>query len=157
MRYDLVPIKGKYRGMARSLLATDLLNSKNRNKFEDLLEEYYEFLEYGQEISKQAFERVVAFYNVLKSYGITCEVIAYDENVLESIFGYSIEFLGLDIVHDMCESLIESELNSYVEKMINQNGLCRTESAVREIIPYQEHGGVEWKPCYIYKVILEDN
>lgn len=41
--------------------------------------------------------------------------------------------------------------------MINQNGLCRTEADVRETIPYQEHGGVEWKPCYIYKVILEHN
>lgn len=52
MRYDLVPIKGKYRGMARSLLATDLLNSKSRSKFEGLLEEYFEFIRGKNDKSK---------------------------------------------------------------------------------------------------------
>lgn len=157
MRYDLVPIKGKYRGMARSLLATDLLNPKSRSKFELLLEEYFEFLEYSQDMDKQVFEHTVAFYKILKEYNIICEIIAYDDETLEDVFGYSIEFLGIDIVHDMCESLIESGLSQYTKKMINQNGLCRTEADVEEIIPYQDHGGVEWKPCYVYKVVLEEN
>lgn len=113
MRYDLVPIKGKYRGMARSLLATDLLNPKSRSKFELLLEEYFEFLEYSQDMNKQAFEHMVAFCKVLREYNIMCEIIVYDDETLEDVFEHSIEFLGIDMVHDMCESLIEGKLNSY--------------------------------------------
>lgn len=154
VRYDLVPIKGKYRGMGRSLLATDLLELKSKRKFELLLEEYFEFLEYSQELNKKSFDKIVVFCEVLREHNIPCEIIVYNDEAMKDAFGYSIEFLGIDIVHDMCESLISEEVNLYIQELINENGLCSTVDAVYKIIPYQDHGEVEWKPCYVYRVIL---
>ena len=156
MRYDLVPIKGKYRGMGRSLLATDLLKLKSSRESELLLAEYFEFLEYSQKLNKIFFEKTIDFYEVLKEHNIPCEIIAYDDEVIKDVFGYSIEFLGIDIVHDMCESLISDELNPCIEKWMNINGLCSTEEVIEEVISYQDHGGVEWKPCYVYKVLNKE-
>lgn len=154
MYYDLVPIKGKYRGMGRSLLGTDLLNSETQKQFKYLLELYFEFIDYSQNINKQSFERTIKFCKILESYNVICELIVYDEEVLEEAFGYSIEFLGIDVVHDMCESLIEGGLCSGSEMIVNQNGLCKTMEDVEIMINNQDHGGVEWKGCYVYKVII---
>lgn len=38
MKYDIASIKGTYRGMARSLLATDMITVKGKKHFDFLLD-----------------------------------------------------------------------------------------------------------------------
>ena len=156
MRFDLVPIRSNYRGIGRSLLGTDLLTEKTEKKYKWLLEEYFKYLEIElfEEVGKKSFDKTIDFYKLLRSYDIMCEIIVYNESSLQEAFGYPIEFLGIDIVHDMCESLIEDSLNPRIEKYINTNGLCRNLEDVKTIIPFQDCGNVDWKPCYVYKVII---
>lgn len=155
MHYDLVPIKGKYRGMGRSLLGTDLLNETSRNIFGLLLEEYYSFLEYSQSQDRTSFEKMVVFGKILEEFDILYEIIVYDKKILTDAFGYPVELLGIDIVHDMCESLIAEGVNPQIIHVLNENGLCNTIEDVKRIILYQNSGEVEWEPCYVYKVIFE--
>ena len=154
MKYDIAPINETYRGMERALTAADLLNSKTKKIYKDLLEKHFLYLEYGEEVSETAFEKMLVYYQEVITYDISCEIIAYDVVPLDNLYGYSLQLLGIDIVHDMCESLISEGVNLHVRGLINENGLCDTVDSVNEIIPYQDHGGVEWKPCYVYKVIL---
>ena len=44
MKIDIVPIKENYRGIGRSLLATDLLTKKSKKDFAKLLEMYDAYL-----------------------------------------------------------------------------------------------------------------
>lgn len=155
MHYDLVPIKGKYRGMGRSLLGTDLLNETSRNIFGLLLEEYYSFLEYSQSQDRTSFEKMAVFGKILEEFDILYEIIVYDKKILTDAFGYPVELLGIDIVHDMCESLIAEGVNPQIIHVLNENGLCNTIEDVKRIIPYQNSGEVEWEPCYVYKVNFE--
>lgn len=156
MRYDIAITNRKYRGMERAVTATDLLNPKTEKQYDVVLEKYFSYLEYADKVDEISFEKTVAYYLELRQYDIPCELIAYGSIPVENIFGYSTELLGIDIVHDMCESLICDELNPEIVHLLNENGLCENVEDVEKIIPFQDYGGVEWKPCYVYKVILLD-
>lgn len=155
MRYDIVPIKSQYRGMDRTLLITDLWNSNSKKHFDELLEKYYLYLENCEVISKKAFEDVIIFFQEVIKYDILCEMIVYDTVPLDTAFGYPVELIGIDIVHDMCESLLSDTVSPQVLYRLNKNGLCRTVNDVGEIIPFLKHGAVEWNPCYVYRVKFE--
>lgn len=152
MRFAIVLIKGKYRGMEREV---DIpWNSKTKKTYYQLLEKYFLYIELKcwSDYNADSLEKMIAFYNELCAYEINCEVIGYANEPLEQVCGYSVDLLGIDIVHDMCESLISDEINPQIAHLLNENGLCDTEVDVERIIPFQDHGNVEWLPCYVYRI-----
>lgn len=158
MRYDIVPIKQKYRGMDRSLLATDLLTLKSKSEFDKLLNTYYTYLECIEEnISDTGLKSLIHIYEEFKKFGVPCEIIVFDSIPHKNVFGYQIELLGIDIVHDMCESLLSDDINSCIYHLLNENGLCKTEQDVEKIIPFQDCGNVEWSPCYVYELVRNNS
>lgn len=108
VQYDIVPIKNKYRGMGRSLLATDLYTRQTKKEFEYLLNVYFEYLDdlEQQFPSKNGLVSLLRFCDELGKFGIVCEVIVYDIYPLEAAFDCVLDFLGIDIVHEMSESLL---------------------------------------------------
>lgn len=153
MRYDIVPLGQTYRGMARSLTPLHLRTPKTKKRFEELLEIYFFYIELCENVSQSAFESMLTCYNLFCTYGIPCEIIVYDDIPIDNAFGYPIELLGIDIVHDMCESLISDSCNPGINHLLNENGLCKTVEDIERIIPFQDCGIVNWSPCYVYRVI----
>lgn len=151
MRCDIVPLGQKYRGMGRSLDVTHFKNCLPKDSFDDLLEVYFDYIDYGCEINPM-FDKLLAFYKKFRDHGVYCEVIAYATYPIENLHGYTVELLGIDIAHDMCESLIAEDVNPNIQNLLNENGLCQTVEDVETIIPFQDHGTVEWQPCYVYTV-----
>ena len=154
MRYDIVPMKQKYRGMGRSLTVTDLWNKKTQKVYDILLEKYFRYLDLYELADKRSFEEMILFCQEIIEYDIDCEMIVYDAKPIEEIYGYELELLGIDIIHDMCESLISDAVNPLARYLLNDNGLCKTEIDVEKIVPLQIHGNLKWIPVYVYKVRL---
>lgn len=154
MNYDIVPINNRYRGMGRSLLATDLYTKNNKKNYNFLLNKYYEYLSYLQQYpSEEGLIKLIDLYKYFSKHEIKCEVIVYDITPLETVFGYVLDLLGIDIVHEMSESLLCECTDYRIQKYLNENGLCNSESDLSSIVPWLDHGNVNWDPCYIYKVI----
>lgn len=155
MKYDIVSIKRAYRGMARSLLATDLITTKSEKYFDVLLDMYYKYISFIEETAtREIFKELTEFYALLLKYDIDCEVIAYDVRTLKNVYDYPVEFLGVDIVHDECESLLENRVEYIGNRILNKNGLCNNKTDAIKLISLLDHGDVEWIPYYIYKIIL---
>ena len=156
MRYDVVPVRSNYRGIGRSLLTTDLYNSDKR-KYNDLLEKYYGYLAIiEQEYSEANFERIISFFQTLAKSGIECELIVYDHCPLITAYGYHLEFLGIDIVCDMAESLICGCAEN-IKMQLNKHGLCTSLSNAEAVMRLLNQGNVQWVPCYVYKVNIGDS
>lgn len=154
MKIDIVPIKENYRGIGRSLLATDLLTKKSKKDFTKLLEMYDAYLMLlEQPESQNVLEKLMDFEKILQQYEILCEIIAYDTKPIDSAYGYSVTWLGIDIVHDCCESLLENMSDRRVQQTLNKNGLCRNAADISELLPLLDVGDVMWKPCYVYRVL----
>lgn len=153
MNYDIVPIKKYYRGMGRVLLATDLYTKQTKKEYDLLLNMYYEYLaNVQQHPSRDGLIKLITFCNEISKREVKCEVIAYDITPLKTVFEYELDFLGIDIVHEMLESLLCECVDYEVRKFLNKNGLCNSESDVNSIIPLLDHGDVKWEPCYVYKI-----
>lgn len=153
MNYDIVPIKRAYRGIDRALLATDLLTKRTKKKYNTLLERYFKYLDITQKMpSKSGLHDLICFCKELQVNDIACEIIAYSLSPLINLWGYGLDFLGIDIVHDMAESLLCECENKEAQKYLNGNGLCKSKEDVSTIVPLLDHGDVEWNPCYVYKV-----
>lgn len=154
MKIDIVPIKENYRGIGRSLLATDLLTKKSKKDFTKLLEMYDAYLMLlEQPESQNVLEKLMDFEKILQQYEILCEIIAYDTKPIDSAYGYSVTWLGIDIVHDCCESLLENMSDKRVQQTLNKNGLCRNTTDISKLLPLLDTGDVMWKPCYVYRVL----
>lgn len=153
MKYDIVPIKNQYRGMGRCLLATDLYTRLSKYEYEHLLDMYYEYLlDVQQEPSQTGLMKLINFCTELNKFKIKCEVIVYDLCPLETIYGYVLYFLGIDIVHELSESLICECVDNEIQQFFNQYGLCNSELDANNIILLLDHGNVKWESCYVYKV-----
>ena len=154
MKIDIVPIKENYRGIGRSLLATDLLTKKSKKDFAKLLEMYDAYLMLlEQPESQNVLEKLMDFEKILWQYEILCEIIAYDTKPIDSAYGYSVTWLGIDIVHDCCESLLENISDRRVQQILNKNGLYRNTADISKLLPLLDTGDVMWKPCYVYRVL----
>lgn len=158
MHFDIVSTLRKYQGMGRILEPLEGLNKNNKKYCQEMFDLYLSYvdleLEYAGKVEdKKAANGWIALCADLKKYEVPCELIVYDDKPLNNAFGYDVEFLGIDIVHDMCESLIENQVNPKICHLLNENGLCRNKEDVEKIIPFQDHGDVEWEPCYIYRLI----
>lgn len=154
MKIDIVPIKENYRGIGRSLFATDLLTKKSKKDFAKLLEMYDAYLMLlEQPESQNVLEKLMDFEKILRQYEILCEIIAYDTKPIDSAYGYSVTWLGIDIVHDCCESLLENISDRRVQQILNKNGLYRNTADISKLLPLLDTGDVMWKPCYVYRVL----
>lgn len=155
MHYDIVSTNKKYKGIERTITITDFLLAKNNNDFEELLDLYYEYIEHMERcIDKEGLEHLITLCSAFKEKGVPCEVIIYDTVPFKGFLGYHIEELGIDIVHDMCESLLADEISADSSHLLNENGLCSTPQDIEQVIYAQDHGNIEWNPCYIYRIIL---
>lgn len=68
MKIDIVPIKENYRGIGRSLLATDLLTKKSKKDFAKLLEMYDAYLMLlEQPESQNVLEKLMDFEKYFSS------------------------------------------------------------------------------------------
>ena len=152
MKYSIALITKKYRGMERNLMTSDFYNSKKKESYDNLLETYFSYIEECEIQPNPSLEKIIAYCKKFIEHGISCEIIVYDFEPINDVIGYSLELLGIDIVHDLCESLISDEVNPKIVHLLNENGLCRTMDDVERIIPYQNHGNVKWDSCYVYKI-----
>ena len=154
MRCDIAPLGQKYRGIARNLTVTHFPKCKSKASFEALLEVYFNYINLCGEVDQSIFINMLDCYRRFCAYGIHCEVIVYAACPIENVYGYAVELLGIDITHELCESLIADNINPNIQYLLNENGLCRTIEDLETIIPVQDHGNVDWQPCYVYSVIL---
>ena len=154
---EIVPIKSNYRGMERVLLATDLLlRSTKKSNF--LIEKYYDYID--NTLKKMNAEIVFKFFEfsaILESFKIPNEIIVYDNVPLHSFYEFDLEFLGIDIVYEMEDSLIANTDNFKIQKFLNNNGLCQNLEDMQNLLIATSHIGQEWKPCYVYRVKQVDN
>ena len=159
MWFDIVSLKKHYRGVDRTLLTKDLATKKTKKQFSTLLNIYFEYIDLtcNMKPTKEILSRLVCIVNLFRSYDINCELIAYDYNYSRSVFDYSLEFLGIDIVHNMCESLLSDEVSSSISNMLNPNGLCNNEKEIKDIIRCLDTENLEWKAAYIFRVSYESS
>jgi hypothetical protein len=105
-----------------------------------------------QSPTEDGFGFLVDFYKELLRYAINCEIIAFDTNPIESAYGYGLDYLGVDIVCEMFESLLCECDHIGIQPFLNENGLCKSAEDVARVVPMLEHGNLKWEPCYVYKV-----
>ena len=140
--------------MGRLLLATDLYTEQTQKNYHFILDKYYEYLLNVQQYpSKDGLIELIDLYKEFSKCEIKCEVIVYDITPIETAFGYALDFLGIDIVHEMSESLLCECTDHKIREHLNENGLCSSELYLSSIVPLLDHGNVKWEPCYIYKVM----
>ena len=150
----MVPITPHYRGIDRVLLASDLYIKQYKKEYDSLLDMYYEYLSETMRMpSKEGLSTLVGICKEFNKYGISCEMIAFDTIPQSTIWGYSLNYLGIDVVHKLSESLINVHKDPALSRYFNKNGLLDSENDAYEIIPFFDHGNVDWKPCYVYEIV----
>lgn len=153
MKVDIVSLSKKYRGMARSIAPSDFPKIK-KAEFDVMIEKYFEYIDAVLNLHcENLFYKLIPFYDYLKSYGIKCEMIVYDNCKISDAFGAPVEFLGIDITHDMCESLLE-ENDKIPDCYLNDNCLLNSEDDCRVVVSLLDTSETLWEPCWIYKVIV---
>ncbi len=154
MRFEIARSQKQYRGFERSLLATDLLTKKSKSCYSNLLELYFKYseIEIQGDYDRKSFEAMLEFYKEIRKYDVPCEIIVYDEFPVVTVFEHPVVFLGVDIAHDMCESLLSDHDDSRVASLLNENGLCNTEAEINRVASLLDCGNVNWQPCYVYEL-----
>ena len=164
MKFDIVSLDAFYRGLDRSLNADDLLRNNAKSHYKELIGYYFRYLDimYSPEkilYNMDTFNLILDYYKTFKSLGVDCEIIVYDDKPLKNAFNYSIEFLGIDVVHDLAESLLEdfNDLKTVVKKHLNSHGLLENLDDMDIVLNNCFTGGMKWEPCWVYKVILGES
>lgn len=154
MRFDVVSIRSTYRGIGRSLTPLDFQSQGDGSKLAELIELYLSYIEeHLKPESQETFEYMLRFCRVLKEHEIPCEVIVYDCRPIEEAYGKTVNFLGIDLVHKMSESLLEDGCWKLPARMLNENMLLTSELDANKVIPLCDNGGCEWLPCWVYSVV----
>ena len=154
MKFDIVPINSAYRGIGRSLTPEDFQSKCARGNMDKLIQIYYDYItECLKSESQETFEHMLEYCGVLNKNDIPCELIVYDSQPLESAYGKSLSFLGIDIVHEMTESLLENAAYRLPKTLLNEHLLCNKVMDVTQIITLCDHGGALWLPCWVYHVV----
>lgn len=164
MRFDIVPLRDAYAGIDRSLTPDDFLTGTTKPYYDALLSVYFEYLDWlcspdsRLQYDRNDFCRMAEFYKKFRDYRVSCEVIAFGDEPIRHFFDgtFDLKLLGIDIVHDMAESLIHdpSSLPVCARDYLNPNGLCYEIGDVRMIMEHVRCGDHAWKPCWVYKVLL---
>ena len=159
MRFDIVTLNTPYRGICRSLNTNDLLSKKAKSHYQKLLAYYFEYIDlmYSPgEIPYDSitFNKMLEYYLKFQSYNIDCEIIAYDNMPLTNIFGNEVELLGIDVVHEFAESLLENaqDIHDIIKNHLNSFGLCRKLVDINIVLKNSLCGDIDWTPCWVYKV-----
>ena len=154
MRYDVVPICSSYRGIGRSITSMSFQSKKAGKNIDNLIYAYFSYIDDTlKSESQEIFERMLSYCEILKSHDIPCEVIAYDLHPLESAYGRPLAFLGIDIVQDMAESLLECGAEKVPRSLLNEYLLCKSASDVPLVTTFCNTGGMIWLPCWVYRVL----
>lgn len=155
MKYDIVSLNASYSGMGRSLSPYDFTSEKAKKDYNKIMSYYFEYINLLiKPIENNTFEQMIFLCNLFKKFDVLCEMIVYDNFLINDAFGRTVTFLGIDVVHDMAESLLESTENieSSIRNRLNEFGLCSTLEEVDGVIKAMNHGGSIWKPCWVYRV-----
>ena len=152
MWYEIASNNSIYKGMDREISLEDFKGFSGK-VYHELVELY---LAYAELICRDMFfniDKAIEIYRSFKKRRVDCELIVFDSKPITNQDSLRIAFLGIDIVHKMSESLLAGDINPAVKNLLNINGLCDSVEIINKVIPYQDHGKVEWDPCYVYKVI----
>lgn len=163
MRFDFVHINSSYSGIDRALMTNDFLTPETKLYFDALLEVYFSYIDLtcnpyeSLDYDEKQFHVVQRFYEKFRNYNVSCELIVYNTTPLELVYDVPIEFLGIDIVQDMAESLISynQHLDISVKRCLNSRGLFDDPITAQNAINLLKVNADVWKPCWVYKVIDE--
>ena len=152
IEYSLINWLDGYKGLDKDLTITHEFFLHNKKTTDMLLEyafRYYDLL--GLPSNKENFEEVLDINRIFRNNNINSAVICYDDNEIEDIFGYPVEFLGVDMVLDRFESWLDFDTDTIEIKGLNENGLFPDlESALSAKIPHESW--VDLSPIYTYLV-----
>lgn len=162
MRFDIVPINKFYSGIDRSLMPDNFLTPKTKQYYDILLGFYFAYLDLmcnpteAFNYNKKTFHIMRDFYQKFCYYNVSCELIAFNTTPLDFVYGVPVKFLGIDIVRDMAESLINynQQPDDSVKKYLNKMGLFDNLLDVNKAIDLWGIDGSIWKPCWVYKVLV---
>ncbi len=162
MRFDIVPINILYSGIDRSLMPDDFLKPKTKQYYDTLLATYFSYLELmcnpnePLDYDEKLFGTIQNFYQKFCDYNVSCEFIAFNTTPMDFIYGVSVELLGIDIVHDMAESLINCNqpTDHSIKKYLNEKGLFDNLIDANVAIESLGIDSSVWKPCWVYKVLV---
>lgn len=160
MKFDIMPINSSYSGIDRSLTTDDFLTKKTKPYFKTLLSLYLAYLDLtcsphtALQYDYETFCTIQSYYKQFCEYQVPCEMIVYDNTPISDIFGYNVKFLGIDIVHDMAESLLNNTDCLNVDKRLNEFGLYSVPIDITSIADDVCLGHNIWKPCWVYKVLF---
>ena len=160
MLYDVVPIQTRYRGIGRCLDGADFYPNESKKEFSQLLDQYAQSLDQWQNPpSQQGLAKLMELCSLLRQFHFPCEVIVYDSAPLERAYGYGLEFLGVDVAHNLEESLLYGEVPNEAEEFLNEHGLCPRTEDVARILPLLDcdDDDKNWAPCYVYAVSIQRN
>ncbi len=161
MRFDLAPRGSFYQGISRTLQPKDFIGKRGTDSA--LLSRYFEYLDFMNpsvsvpfRYDRSAFEQLTGFLLDFQQGGIDCEIIAYDDAPLTAAFGKPVEFLGIDVVYDSAESLLElpDSVPEEVKVRLNKSFLCPTEADVPFVCKSCGQRPFLWRPCWVYRVVL---
>lgn len=155
MRFDIVTLNSSYKGISRSLTDRDIFEVKGR-KHKELLTYYFEYIDLAANhpYDIHTFDKLIEHYLRFREFGVACEVIAYDLKPLKDAFGKQIQLLGIDVVCDMAESLLEvpDTTHDAVKNILNEFGLCKDAADVDIVRHHSDCGDNIWLPCWVYRV-----
>lgn len=162
MRFDIVPINRIYSGIDRSLVPDNFLTPETKPYYDTLLDIYFSYLDLmcnpfeSLAYDENLFCVLQHFYREFCAYNVSCELIVFDTIPIDYAYGFSIEFLGIDIVLDMAESLISCnhQADSSIRKCLNEMGLFDNLVDANNAINLLSIHNAGWKPCWVYKVNL---
>ena len=146
-----------YRGALRSLSALDFKGVKKG--YDALLSCYFEYEELMYETDmapsdSRSFCKAIELYKKIQGFGVPCELVVYDTAPLKDAYGMQIELLGIDIVGDRSESLLESPdwTDDTAKALLNPHGLCEDLDHVKIVMQHAELGDLSWEPYWVYRV-----
>ena len=104
----------------------------------------------------ETFNELMGYYKTFKSLGLDCEIIAYDVVPMKDVFGEQIELLGIDVTHELSESLLEdsNSIHDNVKRLLNAYGLCQKLEDIEVVLKNSIHGDIDWSPCWVYKIMM---
>lgn len=153
MRIEVVPVCSSYRGIGRCFTPQLFCSNRPRREMDKLLEMYFEYISNAlRPASQEILDYMLCYCNRLKEHNIPCEVIVFDTQPIESVYGRKFSFLGIDITHEMAESLLENATETLISKFVNEHFLCAKASDIAQVIELCDHGGATWLPCWVYHV-----
>lgn len=162
MRFDIVPTNKSYSGIDRSLMPNDFLTPETKPYYDTLLSVYFSYIDLmcnpcnSLDYDEKLFRVIQDFYREFCDYNVSCELIAFNTAPIDFIYGVPVELLGIDIVHDMAESLISynQQTDTSIKRYLNKMGLFDSLIDANNTIDLLSVDDAVWKPCWVYKVMV---